>query len=112
MNIIVEHPEATGAAVFFLIGVVGYLYKTNTGKDAALIASKLDNIAEKFDVLFARDEKRSADIMCIKTALAKQVQRCDDRENNCPGKQAVHSLSKQAERQIKESEKARIYGGD
>ena len=82
--------------------LVVYLWRSNESKAALLIATKLDQIVEKLDVLFAKvgvreDEAREIERRAAKLAkdLATQKQRCDDRERSCPGKLACKTLDRQ-----------------
>ena len=88
-DFIAAYPEV----VYVVIGLMGlfiiYLWKGNEAKATQLIVDKLDTIVEKLNVLFTKDGERKAEnkvlgdkISKLETELAKQIQRCDDRE--CP----------------------------
>jgi len=85
-DFITQHPNFAYILLTLMGGLALYFYRGNENKAAMLIAGKLDMIAEKLDVLFEKDRDRSARISQLETALAKQVQRCDDRAHTCSRK--------------------------
>lgn len=98
-HFIVEHPGTVQIVLGGLLGFIFFLYKQNESKSAKLIASKLDEIVSSIGKLFARDEIHTDLLAKHESAIAIQKQRCDDREHNCPGKQACRTLSRQEDRQ-------------
>lgn len=100
------HP---GVAVALMGGLVSiglgisaiaiFFYKSNNNAAAALIASELKNLGEKLDAIFTKIERQDAKIdgltdkqAKLETKVAQQVQRCDDRERSCPGREVKQSL--------------------
>lgn len=115
IEFIARHPGLTYSSLLTLIALIVYFYKGNESKAALLIAGKLDTIAEKLDGLYSKDAERKRDIkdLSIRTAkletcFATQVQRCNDREMSCPGKQAHSILDRMRDRQRDAIEKERV----
>jgi hypothetical protein len=104
---IAEYPGVVYLVVLGMGCLVGYFYKGNETKSALLIAGKLDMIAEKLDILFKKDKERNNRIGRLETSQAKQIQRCDDRENICPGYKAQQVLTRCRDKQITQIEKER-----
>ena len=118
-DFIMKHPQFVYIVCSLLIGLLIYFYKGNESKAALLIAGKLDNIAEKLDGLYKKDVDRKFEIKKVsdrvsklETSFSAQVQRCNDREASCPGKQASHALERMRDRQRDVIEKDRREQND
>jgi len=78
--------------IFFgaIVWVAWYFYQDSTNKAAELIATKLDVIVEKLDVLFTKDSQRRAEfnelsekVIWLTADVAAQKQHCND--TTCKG---------------------------